>query len=105
MASAEDLLVEDGDVLEEREEIHFLLVTRADEVVVGLTRQGEHRRAVHLRVVEAVEQMNRAGPGGRKADAEPTGVFRVAAGHERRGLFVSHLHEREAVLPRAQALP
>ena len=70
---AEDLLVVDGDVLEERQQVDFLLVARADQVVVGLAGDREHRRAVHLGVVEAVEQVDRARARGGEADAEPAG--------------------------------
>src|SRR5205807_4886345 len=43
-----------------------------------------------------------ARPRGRKADAEPPGVFGVTARHERRGLLVAHLDEADLLLPRAQ---
>ena len=91
---AEDLLVVDGDVLEQRQQVDFLLIVRADQVVVRLAGDREHRRAVHLGVVQAVQQVDGAGARGGEADAEPAGVLRIAAGHERRGFLVAHLDER-----------
>ena len=64
----------------------------------------QHRLAVQLGVVEAVQQMNAAGAGGGQADAEPAGVLGVGAGHEGRGLLVPHLDEADLVLARAQRL-
>ena len=104
VARAHDLLVVDGDILEEGEEVDFLLVMRADQIVVGLAGDRDDRRAVHLGVVKTVEQVDRAGTRRREADAEPARVLRVAARHERRGLFVAHLHERDALLPFPQRL-
>ena len=60
--------------------------------------------AVQLGVVEAVEQVDAAGPGGREADAEPAGELGVAAGHEGGGLLVAHLDEADLVLALAQGL-
>jgi len=48
---------------------------------------------VELGVVEAVEQVDRAGPRGGEADADLARVLRVRAGHERRHLLVADLHE------------
>ena len=61
MSGSENLLVVDRDIFEEREQIDFLLIVRADQIVVRLAGNREHRRAVHLRVVETVQQMNGAG--------------------------------------------
>jgi hypothetical protein len=69
MLRAHDLLVVDGDVLEQRQQINFLLVMRPEEVVVGLSRESKHRRAVELRVVQAIEQVDRPGPGSRQTHA------------------------------------
>ena len=52
---------------------------------------------VELRVVEAVQQMDRAGAGGREADADLARPLRVRAGHERGHLLVAHLHELDLV--------
>ena len=65
---------------------------------------GQHRLAVQLGVVEAVEQVDAARAGGGQADAQPAGVLGVAAGHERRRLLVAHLDEADRVLALAQRL-
>ncbi len=57
-----DLLVEDGDIREELEQVDLLLVAHAHQVVVGLPGDGQHRGAVHLGVVEAVQEVDRPGP-------------------------------------------
>ena len=77
---------------------------RADQVVVGHAGDREHGLPVQLRVVEAVEQMEAAGPGRREADAEPAGELRIAARHEGGRLFVAHLDEADRVLALAQRL-
>jgi hypothetical protein len=84
MAGAERHLVGDGDILEERQQIDLLLILHANEVVIGL----------------AGEEMNRSGSGRRETDAEPAGVFRIAAGHEGRRLFVTDLHKADPPLSR-----
>jgi L-alanine-DL-glutamate epimerase-like enolase superfamily enzyme len=48
---------------------------------------------IHLRVVEAVQQVNRARTGRRQADADLPGELRVRARHEGRHLFMADLNE------------
>ena len=48
---------------------------------------------VELRVVQAVEEVDRARPGGREADAELAGPLRVSARHECGHLLVTNLDE------------
>src|SRR6185437_3517645 len=57
----------------------------------------QHRLMVHLRVVEAVQQVNGAGARGGEADSEIAGEFGVAARHKGGHLFVPHLNEFELV--------
>ena len=52
---AEDLLVVDSDVLEQREQVDFLLIMRADQIVIRLAGEREDRGAIHLRVVQSVQ--------------------------------------------------
>jgi hypothetical protein len=92
-----DLLVEYGNVLEEPQQVHLLLVTHPHHVVVGLPGDRQYGRAIHLGIVETVKKVDRAGAAGGKADTEPPGELGVAAGHERRALLVSHLHEADAL--------
>jgi hypothetical protein len=104
MAGTHDLLVVDGDVLEQREEIDLLLVVGAEQVVVRLPGEREHWRSVELRVVETVEKVNRARPRRRETNANSPGELGVAARHEGRGFLVTHLDVANAVLPLAQRL-
>ena len=60
-----------GDVLEQVLQIDFLLELAADaRVVADLPDDGDDRLVVHLRVVQPVEQVDRAGPAGGHADAD-----------------------------------
>src|SRR5256885_901457 len=104
LAGAEHLLVVRRDILEQREQIDLLLVMHADEVVVGLSGECKHRRAIEFCVVEAVQQMDRARSGSCEADAELAGVLCIAGRHERRGFLVTNLDERNALLSCAERL-
>jgi hypothetical protein len=55
MPRAKNHLVINRDIFGEREQIDFLLVLSADEVVVRLSRNGQNRRTVELGIVEAVQ--------------------------------------------------
>ena len=57
------------DVLEERDEIDLLLEVCPERGAGLLADDGDHRLVVRLRVVQAVDEMNRAGPGGGEAHA------------------------------------
>src|SRR5215469_5579332 len=74
----------------------------AKEVMVMQSGDSQHRSAVELGVIEAIEQMDAAGTGGRKADAQPPGIFTVGARHESRGFFVANLYEADFLLPLAK---
>ncbi len=65
---------------------------------------GQHRLAIHLGVVEAIEEMNRTGAGGGDTAAEPAGVLRVRARHEGGGFLVPHLHESHLLLMNPERL-
>jgi hypothetical protein len=54
-----------------------------------LARDCYERNRVHLRVEQPRDEVRRARPRGRKADADASGRARVAAGRERRGLLVT----------------
>ena len=58
-----------GDIGEQLAEIDVLLREGTDEVVIGHSRDGDHRCLVELGVVEPVQQVNAAGAGGREAAA------------------------------------
>ena len=59
---------------------------------------GQHRLAVALGVVEAVEQMYSAGPRSGHADAEPVGEFGITAGRKGGRLLVADLNKPQLVL-------
>ncbi len=81
------------DVLEERDQVDLLLVLAAERHPLLLADDRDHGRVVELRVVEAVQEMDRARARGRQADADLAGVLRVPAGHERGHLLVARLDE------------
>ena len=80
-------------VLEQRLEVDLLLVVGAERHPLLLADDRDDGRVVELRVVEAVQQVDRARPGGRHADADLAGELRVAARHERGHLLVARLDE------------
>ena len=95
------------DVLEERAEVDLLLVAGAERQALLLADDRDDRLMVELGVVEPVEEVDRARPGGREADADVAAELRVRAGHECRELLVGGLDEldRVAVLVEAAEDP
>ena len=79
-------------ILEERDEIDFLLVIAAHRRPRLLPDDRHHALMIHFGIVKPVEQMDRARPAGGEADAHFAGEFGVRAGHEGRHLLVPHLH-------------
>jgi hypothetical protein len=79
-------------------QVDFLLELAAHRGRRRLPGERQHGNVIVLRVVKPVQQMDRARPGGREADAELAGELRVRAGHERRLLLVPHLHEIDLLL-------
>ena len=88
------------DILEERNEIDFLLVIAAQRGARLLAHDRDDRLVIHFCVVEAVEKMDRARTGGGQANAQFAGELGVSAGHECRHLFVSHLHVIDRIVRR-----
>ena len=84
-----------GDVLEQHLQVDLLLVRGPDGAPLLLPDDGDDRRVVELRVVEAVQQMDRARAGGGHADADGVGAgeLGVPARHERGHLLVPCLDE------------
>ena len=85
------------DVLEERMKIDLLLVVTADSGAGGLPDDRDNRLMVQLRVVEAIEQMNRARAGRGQTDTDLASELRVCARHECGHFFVARLDESNAV--------
>ena len=86
------------DVDEQLVGLHVLLRMGPDQVVVREAGDGEHRLAIQLGVVQPVEQMDRAWPGGGQADAELARVLRIRARHEGGRFFVANVDEPNPVL-------
>ncbi len=63
-----------------------------------LTDDRHDRLVVELGVIQAVEQVDRAGAGGRQADPDLAGELGVRAGHERGHLLMADLDELRAVI-------
>ena len=57
----------------------------------NVRRDGEHRDATAVTVVQPVDQMEVPGAATSGADRQPAGEMRVRAGGERGGLFVPHM--------------
>jgi len=81
------------DVGEQPVEVEFLLIARTAHGRLRLSGDREHRHVIEPRVVEPGDEMRRARPAGRKADAEFAGEFGMRRGHECGHLFVPHLDE------------
>src|SRR5205823_2259374 len=86
------------DVLEQRDEVDLLLVVAAETHARLLADDRHNRLMVELRVVETVQEMDRARAGRRETHADLPGPLRVRTGHERRHLLVAHLDELQLVL-------
>lgn len=71
-----------GDVLEEGNQVDFLLVIAAERRPFLLADDGDDRLVIELGVVESIQKVDRAGPGGSEADPDLAGKFCVGAGHE-----------------------
>jgi hypothetical protein len=85
------------DVGEERFQRHFLLIAAADRGESLLADDGDYRLMVELRVVQAVEQVDRAGTRSGQTNADLAGELGVCARHEGSHLFVAHLHVFESI--------
>ncbi len=91
-----------GDVLEQRLEVDLLLVAAAHGAAGGLADDGDDGHVVEFGVVEPVEQVDRAGPGGGGADADAPGELGVAHGLEGGHLLVAALDEPRLVVGLAE---
>ena len=82
-----------GDILEQGDEVDFLLVAAAEGGARLLADDREDGPRGQLRVVEAVEQVDRARPRRGEANADVTGELGVPARHQRSHLLVAHLDQ------------
>ena len=81
-----------GDVREQILEVDLLLVGGTERLAALLPNNGDHRHVISLGVVEASQQVDRAGAGGGVAKPDLASKFSVGRGHEGRHLLVAHLH-------------
>ena len=91
------------DILEQRDQINFLLIAGAERGAGLLADNGDDGLVIHLRVIEAVEEVDRAWAGGRIAEPDLSGELRMRAGHEGRHFLVADLdvfHARQRLLQR-----
>jgi hypothetical protein len=92
------------DVLHDSRGIDALLVAHADQVVKGDAGQGEDGRAVEVRIVEPVQEMDCARSSGSHAHSKPSSVLGDARRHESGGFLVPYTDVTDAVTPLAQCL-
>src|SRR5690606_1665504 len=86
-----DLDVLGRDILEQVGKVDLLLEVAAERDGGGLPHDRHHRLVVHLRVIEAVQEVDRARPRRRYAHTDLAGELRVRARHERGHLLVPDL--------------
>ena len=70
----------------------LLEVAAADLRAGDLGGDRQHRNPVAVAVVQAVDQVQVAGPAAAGADGELAGDLRLGAGGERGRLLVAHMH-------------
>jgi hypothetical protein len=92
------------DILHQLRRVDALLVARSDEIVEGHAGNCDDRRAIHMRVIEAVQKVDGAGSCRAHADAKLAGVLGESRSHERRGFFVTHADVFDPILTFAQRL-
>lgn len=83
-------------------QVHVLLGEGVNQIMEVVTRDREHRRSIHLGIVEPVEQMESAGAGCAETDPQLAGVLGVSACHKGGGFFMAHLDEPNLLLTLAQ---
>ena len=82
-----------GNIFEEALQIDFLLIRTAHRQARRLSDDRYDRLMIELRVIEAIEKVNRSGTGSGHAHSDFSRELRVRARHERGHFFVAHLDE------------
>ena len=85
------------DVLEQRDEVDFLLKVRTQRHTALLAHNCDHGLMIPLGVVQTGQQVHGPRAGCREADADFATELGVAAGHERRRFLVPRLDELDLV--------
>jgi hypothetical protein len=70
------------DVLEQRNEIDFLLVVASERRECLLPDNGHDRLMIEPRIVETIQKMDGPGAGGRQANADLASEFGMGTRHE-----------------------
>ena len=96
------LYVRAGNVFEECHQVEFLLIVGPQAHACLLADNGHHRHVVFARIVEAVEQMDRTGAGGRHANTDFIAELGVGASHEGGDFFVARLDQARGTIGAAQ---
>ena len=78
--------------------IHVLVALLVEALGIGLAEDADQRRAVHVGVGDASDQVGRARPERAEADAGLAGQPAIGVGHERRGLLVAAQHELDLAI-------
>jgi hypothetical protein len=76
----------------------FLEVAGADLGAGDLGGQRQHRRHAAMRVVQAVDQVQVAGPAAARAGPQPPGQLCLRPSRERAGLLMPHMDPVDAVV-------
>lgn len=87
-----------GHVLEQAQQVDFLLIGAAHRAAAGLPDDRQNRYPVKFGVVEAVEQMNRTRAGCRGTYPKAATEFRIADRFERGHFLVARLDEHRFVV-------
>src|SRR3569623_977892 len=104
MCWTHDALIELSYIHVELVQIHILLVVHSDEVVEGVTSNGEDRGLITLGIVETVEKVNAAWHGGCAAHSQTPCIFGVSDGSKCSGGGGPGRGEAQLILMGSQSL-
>src|ERR1700676_994599 len=104
MSRPHDALIASGDIHVETVERDILLGVGSDQVVELQAGNRQYGLAIHLGIVEAVQQVNAAGTGSGQTYTQLAGEFRISACHKSGRLFVPDLDEANLVFVSAEGL-
>ena len=94
-----DPRIVDADIHEELVQLHILLGVGVKKVMELKTGNRDHRRAIELGVVKAIQEVNSARTRRSEAATQPACILSIGAGHERCRLLMPHLDEANSIGP------
>ena len=94
--------IEERDVLHQLRRVDTLLVARPDQIMERHAGNRDNRRAIHVRVIQAVEKVDGAGARGADTDAKLAGVLGKARRHKGGRFLVTHADVLDPILTLAQ---